>query len=208
MKRIDIIGQNGNDGLHYKEVTTMERLAQAVKAAKVFAAKNDLRYYLNGVALYITENKITSVVSSDGHCCAIIGSEDLRKADKTAIVDHKDLETLYNALLLSSDVTVNNTLSLMQIGDYQIPLVDGRYPDVARVIPKKERDAATLIGVQPNYLAKLKPFKLELCKHLTTKERNLQGTRMRAGGADESIIFEFSGEKIDSAIVLINPMRL
>lgn len=24
MKRIDIIGQNGNDGLHYKEVTTME----------------------------------------------------------------------------------------------------------------------------------------------------------------------------------------
>lgn len=184
----------------------MERLAQAVKAAKVFAAKNDVRYYLNGVALYITGNKITSVVSSDGHCCAIIGSENLRKTDQIAIVDHKDLETLYNALLLSSDVTAND--NAIKIGDYTIPLVDGRYPDVMRVIPKKERDAANLIGVQPNYLAKLKPFKLELCKHLTTKERNLQGTRMRTGDAEESIIFEFTGEKIHSAIVLINPMRL
>lgn len=56
----------------------IERLSQAIKAAKVFAAKKDIRYYLNGVALHIQGTTITSVVSSDGYCCCIIGNQELQ----------------------------------------------------------------------------------------------------------------------------------
>ncbi|WGH28540.1 hypothetical protein 13VV501A_gene0044 [Vibrio phage 13VV501A] len=184
----------------------IERLPQAVKAAKIFAATNDLRYYLNGVALYIVDSGvIESVVATDGHCMAIIGNETLPRVTP-AIVANKDVDTLVNALSVNPYAIVDGFTLI--VGEYRIPLVDGRFPDVQRVIPKKERNAGAVIGIQPNYLAKLKPFKAELCRHLKAKERNFVGVRMCCGDANEAVRFDFTGGRTDNAMVIINPMRL
>ena len=186
----------------------IERLSQAIKAAKVFAAKKDIRYYLNGVALHIHGDTVVNVVASDGHCCCVIGPE-LRHDSEVAIVSNEDVPILLRALEGTSTV---NGLKIdhmkLVIGDYSVPLVDGRFPDVRRVIPAKKRKAGSEIGLQPEYLAKLKPFKTELCKHLTPRTRTAVGCIMKAGDANEAIRFDFTNPKIDMATVIISPMRL
>lgn len=179
-------------------------LVQAVKAAKVFAAKNDIRYYFNGVALYVNDGVIESVVATDGYPMAVIGSTKLDS--EVVIVGNKDVDTLCNALAASYQVKVN--WPVIEIGDYKIPLVEGRYPDVRRVIPASDRKPANLIGIQPDYLAKMKPFKAALTKHLKARDRNAVGCKMMCGDANESVLFKLDNEKHDEAIVIINPMRL
>lgn len=191
----------------------IERLSQAIKAAKVFAAKKDIRYYLNGVALHIRGTTITSVVASDGYCCCIIGNQELQHDSEIAIVSNEDLPILLRALEgLPEGTSTVNGLKIdhmrLVIGDYSIPLVDGRFPDVRRVIPAKKRNAGSEIGINPDLLAKLKPFKSELCKHLKPRDRNTVGSIMKAGEANESIRFDFTSPKIDTATVIIQPMRL
>ncbi|AUR81700.1 DNA polymerase III beta chain [Vibrio phage 1.089.O._10N.261.51.F9] len=191
----------------------IERLSQAIKAAKVFAAKKDIRYYLNGVALHIQGTTITSVVSSDGYCCCIIGNQELQHDSEVAIVSNEDVPVLLRALEgLPVGTSTVNGLKIdhmkLAIGDYSVPLVDGRFPDVRRIIPAQKRNAGSEIGINPDLLAKLKPFKTELCKHLTAGVRASVGSTMKAGEANEAIRFDFTNPRIDTATVIIQPMRL
>ena len=184
----------------------IERLPQAVKAAKIFAATNDVRFYFNGIALYITDSGvIESIVATDGRCMAVIGSWPLARVTP-AIVANKDVDTLANALSVNPYAAVEGFTLI--VGEYRIPLIEGRFPDAQRVIPEKERNAGAVIGISPEYLAKLKPFKAELCRHLKAKERNYVGALMRCGDANEAVRFDFTGGKTDNATVIINPMRL
>ena len=191
----------------------IDRLNQAIKAAKVFAAKKDIRYYLNGVALHIQGTTITSVVASDGYCCCIIGNQELQHDSEIAIVSNEDVPILLRALEgLPEGTSTVNGLEIdhmkLVIGDYRIPLVDGRYPDVRRIVPAQKRNTGSEIGLNPDLLAKLKPFKTELCKHLKPRNRMAVGSIMKAGEANESIRFDFTNPKIDTATVIIQPMRL
>lgn len=190
----------------------IERLSQAIKAAKVFAAKKDIRYYLNGVALHLQGDTVVNVVASDRHCCCVIGPE-LRHDSEVAIVSNEDVPILLRALEgLPEGTSTVNGLKIdhmkLVIGDYSVPLVDGRFPDTRRIIPAKKRNAGSEIGLQPEYLAKLKPFKTELCKHLTPRTRTAVGCTMKAGEANEAIRFDFTNPKTDMATVIISPMRL
>lgn len=188
----------------------INNLVQAVKAAKVFAAKNDIRFYFNGVALYVSDDGvIESVVATDGYSMAVIGSTELN--GEASIIANKDIDTLCNALATSDQVKVN--WPVIEIGDYKIQLVDGRYPNVKRVIPTGERKPADVIGIQPDILAKLKPFKAALTKNLKPRDRAGVGCKMMCGTASEAVMFKFdnekiNNEKINNAIVVVNPMRL
>lgn len=191
----------------------IERLSQAIKAAKVFAAKKDIRYYLNGVALHIQGTTITSVVASDGYCCCIIGNQELPHDSEIAIVSNEDVPILLRALEgLPEGTSTVNGLKIdhmkLVIGDYSVPLVEGRFPDVRRIVPAQKRNAGSEIGINPDLLAKLKPFKTELCKHLTPRTRAAVGSIMKAGEANESILFDFTNPRIDTATVIVQPMRL
>lgn len=182
----------------------INNLVQAVKAAKVFAAKNDIRFYFNGVALYVNDGVIESVVATDGYSMAVIGSTELN--GEASIIANKDIDTLCNALATSDQVKVN--WPVIEVGDYKIPLVDGRYPDVKRAIPTGERKPADVVGIQPDILAKLKPFKAALTKHLKPRDRVHIGCKMMCGSSSEAVMFKFDNEKIDNAIVVVQPMRL
>lgn len=180
-------------------------LVQAVRAAKVFSAKNDIRYYFNGVALYINdEDIIESVVGTNGYSMAVIGSLELNS--NVVVVANRDVDSLCNALTDNVQAKVNGLT--IEIGDYKIPLVECRYPHVKRVIPDGKRNPDEMIGIQPNLLSKLKPFKTALTQHIKPKDRNFIGCKMMCGNAVEPVVFEFNNDKIDKALVIINPMRI
>lgn len=185
----------------------MERVIQAIKAAKVFAAKKDIRYYFNGVALFIRNGKIISVVATNGHSMCVIGNREL-KPEECVIVGNENITTLVNSLLTSDTVSVND--DVLTVGQYTLPLVDGRYPDIKRVLPAPNRkcDVSSGIGVNPVLLADLEKSRKELIRHLPPKDRNFIGVVMKFGSANDVISFEYTSEKVDPCIVCISPMRL
>ena len=182
----------------------MKNLTNAVKAASVFSAKNDVRYYFNGVTLYMSGGDVNSIVSTDSHVCAIIGDFGLKGVP--VVIDNKDVDTLCNALLASDDVELGD--GVLIVGAYHIPVVDCRFPDIKRLIPNKSRTPCELVGIKIDYMAKLKPFKNQLYKHLPAKEKSCLSAKMSVGGETDVITLTFSGEEITPAIVLISPMRL
>lgn len=186
--------------------------SQAVKAVKLFAAKRDVRYYFNGVALYIENDRIVTVAATDGHCLSVVGREDTGSIIPV-IVSNENLPTLITALdvaLQAENPLVSVDEFKMFIGGYALPLVEGRFPDIRRVIPKLKRTPADAIGIQPDYIGKLKQFKAELVKNIPARSKKTVGMVMRCGAADESVRFDICSPHglQDDAVVVITPIRL
>lgn len=118
---------------------TMKRL---IEATQFSMAHQDVRYYLNGM-LFETEGNELRTVATDGHRLAVCTMPIERELPKHAvIVPRKGVLELVR-LLDSSDAPLH-----MQIGKNNIrvhvgnfiftaKLVDGRFPDYRRVLPKK-----------------------------------------------------------------------
>ena len=175
----------------------------AIKAVEKFAAKRDVRYYLQGIALYIKDNHIMGVCATNGHVLALVG--DYKDCDHTAIIDNNDIKSLCNALASGGEIVVNK--SNITIGNYSIPEIGGRYPEIGRVIPSIDRVQGQCIGVNPDYLALLKNFKTGLYSHLPAKERNKIGCKIFTGDATDPLLFKFD-QGDDKGLVVIMPMRV
>jgi len=112
-------------------------------------AQQDIRYYLNGMLL-VAEGKAITAVATDGHRLAFCQVEsDQEYARRDVIIPRKTILELQR-LLEESDEPVQ-----MDIGGGQIKftfgsveliskLVEGKFPDYGRVIPKGYRNSFTL----------------------------------------------------------------
>lgn len=107
-------------------------------------AQQDVRYYLNGVMLELSKDRITAV-ATDGHRLArvvktVTTGMDAAQAPRQAIVPAKAVAEL-KRLLFDRDEPVSlefseRTLRLSGRGTVIVSkLVDGRYPEYERVIP-------------------------------------------------------------------------
>lgn len=105
-------------------------------------AQQDVRYYLNGMLLEVSHNNLRAV-ATDGHRLAMCSvASDIDQNDKhQVIVPRKGI--LEMARLLTEEAgVVNITLGASHIraktGDFTFTskLVDGKFPDYERVIPK------------------------------------------------------------------------
>jgi DNA polymerase-3 subunit beta len=103
-------------------------------------AQQDVRYYLNGMLLE-TEGKALRAVATDGHRLALCETE-LTVRAKTAqqvIVPRKGVLELQRILGAegSIDLAIGSNHVRAQIGDIRFTskLIDGRFPEYARVIP-------------------------------------------------------------------------
>ncbi len=105
-------------------------------------AVNDIRYYLNGM-LFVADGKTLSIVATDGHRLAFASTELEVEVPvrQEVILPRKTVVELQR--LLSNDnenVTFQfaaNQAKLSFSGmDFVTKLVDGRFPDYKRVIPK------------------------------------------------------------------------
>lgn len=193
----------------------MKNLTTAIKVASVFSAKNDVRYYLNGIALTIVNEKIVSVCATDGTSLVVIGIQDttnLRGAE-LVIIDNADVATLERAIGKNEEYI---KFKLNEVGDlvidrYTIPVMDGRFPDVKRVIPESKRtvDIDNGISVDTKLLVKLDKTQSIINKSLPKK--NSSSMRMKFGSESDSVLCEFTvidpTYEFDQYNVVIMPKR-
>lgn len=105
-------------------------------------ANQDVRYYLNGLLLELRQNALRTV-ATDGHRLALCEADlDLVPGDiNQIIVPRKGVLELSRLLSDSDDsckIELNSNFIRINLGDivFTSKLIDGRFPDYDRVIPK------------------------------------------------------------------------
>lgn len=105
-----------------------------LKAVMFSAAKNDVRYYLNGVMVRNGE-----MAATNGHLLLLIKSEKI-KSDGEYIIDNDTLKmilTAHKGIKGDSPVEVVDSMTTTGSSKISITPVDGKFPDVNRVIPQE-----------------------------------------------------------------------
>ena len=105
-----------------------------LKAAMLAAAKKDIRYYLNGVMVRNGE-----MAATNGHMALMVKSEKI-KSDGEYIIDNDTLKmivTVHKGIKGDNPVEVIDSMTTTGIGKIHITPVDGKFPDVNRVIPQE-----------------------------------------------------------------------
>ena len=112
-------------------------------------AQQDIRYYLNGL-LMIVEDKQLKLVATDGHRLAYCSTPlDTDLPRQEVIVPRKTVIEL-SKLMTDSEDPVNIEISATQAAfsfgkvDLISKLVDGKFPDYTRVIPKDHQNHMTV----------------------------------------------------------------
>ena len=112
-------------------------------------AVHDIRYYLNGI-LFVAEGTQLSLVATDGHRLAFASAKlDVEVPKQEVILPRKTVIELQR--LLSNDEGAiemqfaNNQAKFSFDGmEFVTKLVEGKFPDYNRVIPKNHRNIITL----------------------------------------------------------------
>jgi len=124
---------------------TRSDLRSLIQKTHFSMAQQDVRYYLNGLLLE-TERKKLRAVATDGHRLAL-SEVDLEAAavrDEQVIVPRKGVLELNRLLEGDGDVAValGSNHVRVQIDDVRLTskLIDGRFPEYARVIPNQPRN--------------------------------------------------------------------
>lgn len=118
------------------------QLKELIERTQFSMAQQDVRYYLNGLMLEIARGRIRAV-ATDGHRLALCDMPVDIKIQETrqVIVPRKGIQELMR-LLESSDTLVQVDVGSNHIGvsnadiRFTSKLVDGRFPDYDRVVPK------------------------------------------------------------------------
>jgi DNA polymerase-3 subunit beta len=125
-----------------------ETLRNAIRKTRYAMAQNDVRYYLNGMAMQV-DNGILRTVASDGHRLAFFeyGIHDLDIQTQLVIVPPKGIDEIAKlcAEALKNDAEAEITISVGSSSisaDYNgiviaSKLIEGKFPDYNRVIPKQ-----------------------------------------------------------------------
>ena len=130
---------------------TLKNLLSQVSFAM---AVHDIRYYLNGI-LFVAEGNTLSLVATDGHRLAFASAElDVDVGEKQEVILPR--KTVLELQRLLSDVGGENSPRIeMQFANNQAKfsfdgmefvtkLVEGKFPDYNRVIPRNHQNSITL----------------------------------------------------------------
>ena len=112
-------------------------------------AVHDIRYYLNGI-LFVAEGKQLSLVATDGHRLAFASATlDVEVPKQEVILPRKTVIELQR-LLSDAEGAIemqfaNNQAKFTFDGmEFVTKLVEGKFPDYNRVIPKNHKNSITL----------------------------------------------------------------
>lgn len=140
-----------------------------LRAALIFAAHKDIRYYLNGVLLEIDEARSARLVSTDGHRLAVVVLADQADAMPGQYLIPRDVikpikrasRTTGAWVSLSIDgdrVSVTNGDEIISGGR----LIDGKFPDWQRVLPRPETMSGEAGTFNGHYLGDIATAAIEL----------------------------------------------
>ena len=113
-------------------------------------AVHDIRYYLNGI-LFIAEGTTLTLVATDGHRLALAQSTlDTAVPNKQEVILPRKTVLELQRLLKDEETAIelrfaNNQAKFVFSGmEFVTKLVEGKFPDYNRVIPKNHRNAVVL----------------------------------------------------------------
>lgn len=122
--------------------------SKQLRAAKVCQAKDDIRYYLNGIHIY--KNKIEA---TNGHIAVQMTMKNRIKRDLILNIQGPIPKSAQDSVFVfGKDNFVKHYDefgSLLKIS--VVDVIDGRFPDVTRIIPTNFKRVAT-IGVETSYI--------------------------------------------------------
>jgi DNA polymerase III subunit beta len=112
-------------------------------------AVHDIRYYLNGI-LFVAEGKQLAIVATDGHRLAFASAQlDVEVPKQEVILPRKTVLELQR-LLSDSEGEINMQFAGNQAKfsfggmEFVTKLVEGKFPDYNRVIPKNHKNIITV----------------------------------------------------------------
>ena len=169
-----------------------------LESAMIFQAKNDVRYYLNGVCFKADGR----VCSTDGHR-AFVGDKHEGKLDGDLILsitksptkkyDYAEIDTESGIVGYHSDTTIRVGVGLCEV-------IDGRFPDIDRIIPK-ESSATDRIKFNASYLADVE----KAAKLFNPKYSSVTFQLNGHTNAIVAILKSYNGEE---AKIIVMPMRI
>jgi DNA polymerase-3 subunit beta len=112
-------------------------------------AVHDIRYYLNGI-LFVAEGKQLSLVATDGHRLAFSSATlDVEVPRQEVILPRKtvlEMQRLLSDAEGAIEMQFANNQAKFSFGgmEFVTKLVEGKFPDYNRVIPKNHKNSVTL----------------------------------------------------------------
>jgi hypothetical protein len=158
-----------------------------------FAAKNDVRYYLNGFHVKPHPEKGVILTATDGHCLVTIHDEDgfsdgdyiypiskelLKAANKKALPSIQNIFINDGVAMLTSIYDIIDTFTTFEALDTQerkfithiefINPIDGPYPDAGKVfkslLSDENKTPVSTFGMNVELLGRLKNLKVSIKK--------------------------------------------
>jgi DNA polymerase-3 subunit beta len=124
-------------------------LRELINQVHFAMAVHDIRYYLNGI-LFIAEGKALTLVATDGHRLALAqGTLEVEVPKQEVILPRKTVLELQR-LLKDEDTPIEMRFAANQAKfafsgmEFVTKLVEGKFPDYNRVIPKNHKNAILL----------------------------------------------------------------
>ena len=170
-------------------------------------AVQDIRYYLNGI-LFVAEGKQLSLVATDGHRLAIASATlDVEVPKQEVILPRKTVIELQR-LLSDADGAIEmcfaNNQAKFGFGamEFVTKLVEGKFPDYNRVIPKNHKNSITL-GRAP-LLASLQRTAIMTSDKFKGVRLNVEPGLLRVASTNaeqeeavDELDIDYSGDSID-----------
>lgn len=128
---------------------TQKQFKRLIGLVQYAMAQQDIRYYLNGLLLVVAGNEIR-VVATDGHRLAYASEQLTESLPRTEVILPRKTILELSRLLSDNDDALEIRLSpsqaLFRFGAIELvsKLIDGKFPDYERVIPKNHNKVITL----------------------------------------------------------------
>ena len=170
-------------------------------------AVHDIRYYLNGI-LFVAEGKQLSLVATDGHRLAFANATlDVEVPRQEVILPRKtvlEMQRLLSDAEGAIEMQFASNQAKFSFGgmEFVTKLVEGKFPDYNRVIPKNHKNAVTL-GRAP-LLASLQRTAILTSEKFKGVRLNLEGGTLRVASnnaeqeeAVDELDIDYGGDAIE-----------
>lgn len=180
------------------EVMKLKISKLLLEGALMFQAKQDARYYLNGIC-FMPDGR---VASTDGYRAFIGGSHGNKLAKNVIIKIGKSPTKRYDYAIIDtkSKIATYHDEAGGMVGAGICEEIDGRFPDIDRIIPKQTSPTEE-IGFNAKYLADVE----KLAKLFNPK---FCGVKFELNGSADAAVCCLSAPSGENAKIVVMPMRL
>ena len=191
-------------------VIAQNELKRLIDLTQYAMARQDVRYYLNGLLLEVTPQQVKTV-ATDGHRLAVAQLDTATGVEesKSIIIPRKGVLELARLLTTEEDqlkirVGTNAIQMVIDSVRFSSKLIDGRFPDYGRVVPDAEQcDKRLSMDREALRQSLVRTSVLSSDKHRTVRLTLGSGTLNVAANnpeqetAEDELEIEYTGEALE-----------